>query len=101
MPKSKRWHYIPPEDYEIAEKRGISKKALNERVRRYGMDIDTAISKKPIVKGSFDAVWDKWKDKCEAHDISRKLFYQRLYNNVPEEIASTRVVKQGMNFKRG
>ncbi len=42
----KRYWYITPEDYEIAAKNGIKKDTVNQRVRRYGWDIDRAITQK-------------------------------------------------------
>lgn len=43
----KRYWYITPEDYKIAEENGIKKGTLNHRVKCYGWDIDKAITKKP------------------------------------------------------
>ena len=42
----KRYVYITPEDYELAEKNGISNKLLYHRVRMLGWDIDRAVKTK-------------------------------------------------------
>ena len=43
----KRYWYITPEDYEVAKRNGIKRDTVNQRVRRFGWDIDRAITVKP------------------------------------------------------
>ena len=96
MAKAKRYHYITPDDYLVAEKNGISRKALNDRVRRYNMDVDTAIVQKLKARTEFEPTWQKWKETCEKHGISRKLFYHRIQvNKYNEEKAATDPVIRG------
>ena len=94
--KDKRYHYITPDDYVEAEKRGISRKTLNDRVRRYNMDVDTAIVKPLKKMKSFEHKWQEWKDVCEKHGISRRLFYHRMHvSKYTEEVAATKEIERG------
>ncbi len=36
--------YITPEEYEVAEKNGIDKRTLEQRIREYGWDKERAIT---------------------------------------------------------
>ena len=49
----KRYFYITPEDFRIAEENGISKDTLLSRVRKLGWDIDKAITKPVRAKRKF------------------------------------------------
>lgn len=60
-----RYKYITDEDYERAEAYGINRELLNQRVRVYGFDVETAIS------------WPKGKKRNEVltdeqREIARK-----------------------------
>ena len=50
---NKRYFYITPEDFKIAEENGISKDTLLSRVRKLGWDIDKAITKPVRTKRKF------------------------------------------------
>lgn len=50
---NKRYFYITPEDYRIAEENGISKDVVTSRVRKLGWDIDRAIAKPVRSKRKF------------------------------------------------
>ena len=49
----KRYFYITPEDFKIAEENGISKDTLLSRVRKLGWDVDKAITKPARKKRKF------------------------------------------------
>ena len=51
--EGKRYFYITPEDYKIAEENGISKDTLLSRVRKLGWDVDKAITKPVRAKRKF------------------------------------------------
>ena len=50
---NKRYFYITPDDYRIAEENGISKDTLLSRVRKLGWDVDKAITKPVRAKRKF------------------------------------------------
>ena len=49
----KRYFYITPEDFKIAEENGISKEVVITRVRKLGWDVDKAITKPVRAKRKF------------------------------------------------
>ena len=51
--ENKRYFYITPEDFKIAEENGISKDTLIMRVRKLGWDVDKAITKPVRIKRKF------------------------------------------------
>ena len=51
--EGKRYFYITPEDFKIAEENGISKDTLIMRVRKLGWDVDKAITKPVRIKRKF------------------------------------------------
>jgi hypothetical protein len=75
--------YITPEEYLIAEKNGISKKALEQRIRRYGWDKERALTT-PIMKREHELA-----HLAEQNGIPRRVFYMRLYRGWSVERAST------------
>lgn len=87
--EDKRYYYITPDDYERAEKNGISRKLLNRRVRGSGWDIEKAITKKPGPGGRNcpnSGKWEKWKDRAV---VSHAVFLDRLHLKWSEEAAAT------------
>lgn len=87
----KRYFYITPDDYERAEANGIRRKALSDRVRSYGWDVDKAVNDKIRVSQPFEPTWQKWREVCEQHGISRRLFYHRIKTGkMSEELAATK-----------
>nr|WP_088327054.1 hypothetical protein [Bacillus cereus] len=66
--------YITPEEYDIAEKNGISKDLLNRRVREGGWDKEVAMSK-PSQHGSTG--WHLVKEIAKENGISYWTFKQR------------------------
>ena len=51
--EGKRYFYITPEDFKIAEENGISKDTLLSRVRKLGWDVDKAITTPVRAKRKF------------------------------------------------
>ena len=51
--EGKRYFYITPEDFKIAEENGISKDTLLSRVRILGWDVDKAITTPVRTKRKF------------------------------------------------
>ena len=70
----KRYWYITPEDYETAEKNGIKKDTVIQRVRRFGWDVDTAITKKIKRENLPQEIVDKAKEL----GISKDLLVKRI-----------------------
>lgn len=76
--------YITPEEYETAERNGISKKTLEERVRKLAWNKEEAISKPPVKRN-----WHEWAESAKKHGISQLNFYNRIqYGWSPEEAAT-------------
>ena len=59
----KRYFYIEPQDYETAARNGIHKRAVDQRVRVQGWDIDRAITQPVGKHNKKTGVWSKWKNK--------------------------------------
>lgn len=68
--------YITPEEYDIAERNGISNKLLYYRIRRDGWSKERAMSQ-PVRKRSD---YSKWYLIAEKNGISRRTFLMRMYN---------------------
>ncbi|PER91135.1 hypothetical protein [Bacillus cereus] len=71
--KSPYDYYITPDEYERAERNGISRKLLNVRVRRYAWDKDIAMTKSPRKT----AEWSKVKKTALKNNICRSTFKSR------------------------
>lgn len=90
--------YVTPEHYEIAEKNGISKRNLYQRVYVYDMPIEEAIVK-PIKKRTTQ--WSQLKRIAEKNGIGRKTFYSRLdYGWDPMRAATDPVTPVGRNKQK-
>lgn len=82
---TKRYYYISPNDYKVAEKNGINKWALEKRVY-YGWDVDRAITT-PIRK-RVDIGWRDWKTIAEQNGVTYDCFRMRRNNGInPKEAA--------------
>ena len=66
--------YITPEEYEIACKVGISKGALERRIRLYGWSKEKALTQEPQVRTDKDY----WIKIAESNGISIKTFLSRV-----------------------
>lgn len=92
----KRYGYITPQDYETAEKSGITRHALEQRVRDYGWDIDRAITQPLKIQVPFQPIWDEWQDVATKNGISKKLFYHRVKKNGwSKEMSATHPIMKG------
>lgn len=96
----KRYHYITPEDFEIAEKNGINQDALSQRVRDYGWDIDRAITDPLKVGVPFQPIWEQWEKVATENGISKNLFYQRIkIYKWAEKMAATQSLMAGKSLR--
>lgn len=84
----KRYEYITPQDYEIADKNGINRKMLNKRVHELGWDIDRAITTPKIVRRTG---WTEWKDIALSNGVNYDCFKNRVkrYGFTQEQAAMT------------
>lgn len=84
-------YYITPEEYAIAEKNGISRERVNNRVRSLGWDVEKAITT-PVKNYS---VWREWKGIAEKNGVRHKVFYSRIKKLgwIPLKAATTPVRK--------
>ena len=90
--ESKRYFYITPEDFKIAEENGISKSTLISRVRKLGWDIDRAITKPVRSKRKFTEEEIK---TMEENGIDRDVAAGRMYWGWTLEEAITKPKKGG------
>ena len=91
----KRYFYITPEDFKIAEENGISKGTLIMRVRRQGWDVDKAITKPVRVKRKFTEEEIK---TMEENGIDRNTASCRLKWGWTLEEALTKPKKRGRQY---
>ena len=90
--ESKRYFYITPEDFKIAEENGISKSTLISRVRKLGWDVDKAITTPVRVKRKFTEEEIK---TMEENGIDRDVAAGRMYWGWTLEEAITKPKKGG------
>ena len=90
--ESKRYFYITPEDFKIAEENGISKSTLISRVRKLGWDIDRAITKPVRSKRKFTKEQIKI---MEENGVDRNTASGRLKKGWDPKEALTRPKKRG------
>ena len=93
--EGKRYFYITPEDYKIAEENGISKDTLLSRVRKLGWDVDKAITKPVRVKRKFTEEEIK---AMEENGIDRNVAAGRRYWGWTLEEAITKSKKKGRQY---
>ena len=93
--EGKRYFYITPEDYKIAEENGISKDTLLSRVRELGWDIDKAITKPVRAKRKFTEEEIK---AMEENGIDRNVAAGRRYWGWTLEEAITKSKKKGRQY---
>ena len=72
--REKRFDYITPSDYEVAEENGINIHTLQTRVYKLGWDIDRAITQKTQGKHKH---WDEWCKFKDIANVKRSTFYSR------------------------
>ena len=93
--EGKRYFYITPEDYKIAEENGISKDTLLSRVRKLGWDVDKAITKPVRAKRKFTEEEIK---TMEENGVNRNIAAGRRYWGWTLEEAITKSKKKGRQY---
>ena len=93
--EGKRYFYITPEDYKIAEENGISKDTLLSRVRKLGWDVDKAITKPVRAKRKFTKEEIK---TMEENGVNRNIAAGRRYWGWTLEEAITKSKKKGRQY---
>ena len=93
--EGKRYFYITPEDFRIAEENGISKDTLLSRVRKLGWDIDKAITKPVRVKRKFTKEEIK---TMEENGVNQNIAANRMYWGWTLEEAITKSKKKGRQY---
>ena len=93
--ESKRYFYITPEDFKIAEENGISKGTLIMRVRRQGWDVDKAITTPVRAKRKFTEEEIK---TMEENGLDRNTVSCRLKWGWALEEALTKPKKRGRQY---
>ena len=66
--------YISPNEYTTAEKNGIDKRTLEQRIREYGWDNDRAVTEAKRARKNRKY----WTEIALENGISKQLFYQRI-----------------------
>lgn len=81
---------ITEEDYEIAEKNGISRENVYQRVNTYVWDKEDAITI-PVRERKSDEGWDEWKNTAIENGIDKRLYISRVrYQGFTRKDAATR-----------
>ena len=93
--EGKRYFYITPEDFKIAEENGISKDTLLSRVRKLGWDVDKAITKPVRAKRKFTEEEIK---TMEENGVNRNIAAGRRYWGWTLEEAITKSKKKGRQY---
>ena len=91
----KRYFYITPEDYKIAEEDGISKDTLLSRVRKLGWDVDKAITTPVRAKRKFTKEEIK---TMEENGVNQNIAANRMYWGWNLEEAITKPKKRGRQY---
>ena len=92
---NKRYFYITPEDFKIAEENGIPEYVVTTRVRKLGWDVDRAITKPVRVKRKFTEEEIK---TMEENGIDRDVAAGRRYWGWTLEEAITKPKKKGRQY---
>ena len=92
---NKRYFYITPEDFKIAEENGIPEYVVTTRVRKLGWDVDKAITKPVRVKRKFTEEEIK---TMEENGVDRNTASCRLKWGWPLEEALTKPKKRGRQY---
>ena len=93
--ENKRYFYITPEDFRIAEENGISKDTLLSRVRKLGWDVDKAITTPVRVKRKFTKEEIK---TMEENGVDRNTASWRLKRGWTLEETLTKPKKRGRQY---
>lgn len=91
-------YLITPEQYRIAEKNGINRRNLNQRVNYYAWEIEDAITIPAEGRGyKREAKYADYLKIAESNGVSYKTFYNRVHTLgwTKERAASTPVMEKG------
>ena len=91
----KRYFYITPDDYRIAEENGISKDTLLSRVRKLGWDVDKAITTPVRAKRKFTKEEIK---TMKENGVNQNIAANRMYWGWNLEEAITKPKKKGRQY---
>lgn len=98
--------YITPEEYEIAEKNGIPRERVDNRVRYLAWDVEKAITE-PVKNHS---IWREWKGVAEQNGVPYKVFYSRVKKlgwspykaaTVPKRTCDAEAMRYARQFRKG
>ena len=92
---NKRYFYITPEDFKIAEENGIPEYVVTTRVRKLGWDVDKAITKPVRAKRKFTEEQIK---TMEENGVDRNTVSCRLKWGWTLEEALTKPNKRGRQY---
>ena len=92
---NKRYFYMTPDDYRIAEENGISKDTLLSRVRKLGWDVDKAITTPVRAKRKFTKEEIK---TMEENGVNQNIAANRMYWGWNLEEAITKPKKRGRQY---
>ena len=92
---NKRYFYITPEDFKIAEENGIPEYVVTTRVRKLGWDVDKAITKPVRAKRKFTKEEIK---TMEENGVDRNTASCRLKWGWTLEEALTKPKKRGRQY---
>lgn len=90
---------LTEEDYQIAEKNGITRKLAKFRYEQGGMDRKKAITQ-PVRKLKNE--WSEWKEIAEKNGVNMHLFYKRTGKDVnwtAEKAATTPKFPPGQYYR--
>ena len=91
----KRYFYITPEDFKIAEENGIPEYVVTTRVRKLGWDVDKAITKPVRAKRKFTKEEIK---TMEENGVNQNIAANRMYWGWNLEEAITKPKKRGRQY---
>ena len=92
---NKRYFYITPEDFKIAEENGIPEYVVTTRVRKLGWDVDKAITKPVRAKRKFTKEEIK---TMEENGVNQNIAANRMYWGWNLEEAITKPKKRGRQY---
>ena len=93
--EGKRYFYITPEDFKIAEENGIPEYVVTTRVRKLGWDVDKAITKPVRAKRKFTKEEIK---TMEENGVNQNIAANRMYWGWNLEEAITKPKKKGRQY---
>ena len=93
--EGKRYFYITPEDFKIAEENGIPEHVVTTRVRKLGWDVDKAITKPVRAKRKFTKEEIK---TMEENGVNQNIAANRMYWGWNLEEAITKPKKRGRQY---